>query len=72
MYVDSSACFRVKEDESERFRLDNEVRQGCIMSPWVFNVYIDGGSDEGDGNGKEGRDWRLPGLLYAHDLVFMW
>ena len=28
-------------------------------------------SDEGgeDGDGKEGRDWRLPGLLYADDLV---
>ena len=28
MYVDSSACVRVKVDESERFRIDSGVRQG--------------------------------------------
>ena len=44
MYVDSSACARVKGGESERFRIDSGVRQGCtsIMSPWLFNVYMDG------------------------------
>ena len=33
MYVDSSACVRVKGGESERFRIDSGVRQGCTMSP---------------------------------------
>ena len=42
MYVDSSACVRVKGGESKRFRMDSEVRQGRIMSPWMFNVYMDG------------------------------
>ena len=42
MYVDSSAYVRVKGGESERFRIGSEVRQGCIMSPWQFNVYMDG------------------------------
>ena len=42
MYVDSSACVRVKEGESEQFRIDNGVRQGCIMSPWLFNIYMNG------------------------------
>ena len=32
---------RLKGGESEQFRIDSEVRQGCIMSPWLFNVYID-------------------------------
>ena len=41
MYVDSSACVRLKGGESERFRIDIGVRQGCIMSPWLFNVYMD-------------------------------
>ena len=30
----------VKGGESECFRIDSGVRQGCIMSPWLFNVYI--------------------------------
>ena len=42
IYVDSSACVRVKGGESEQFRIDSGVRQGCIMSPWLFKVYMDG------------------------------
>ena len=34
-------------------------------------MYIYGCSDEEgeDGDGKEGREWRLTGLMYADDLV---
>ena len=39
MYVNSLACVRVKEGESESFRIDKDVRQGCILSSWLFNVY---------------------------------
>ena len=43
MYADSSSCIRVKEGESEQFKIDSGVRQGCIMSLWwLFNVYRDG------------------------------
>ena len=62
MYVDSFACVRVKWGESEWFRMDGGVRWGCTMSPWLFNANIDAVM-------KEGREWRLPGLLYADGLV---
>ena len=42
MYVDSLACVIVKGGENNRFRMDSRVRQWCIMSPWLFNVYLDG------------------------------
>ena len=42
MYIDSSVCIRVKGGESKQFRIDSKVREGCIMSPWLFNVYMDG------------------------------
>ena len=41
MYVNSLAYVRVKGSESQCFRIDSGVRQGCIMSPWLFNVYMD-------------------------------
>ena len=41
MYVDNLACVRVKGGESECFRIDSGVRKGCIMSPCIFNVYMD-------------------------------
>ena len=47
--------------------MDSGVRKGCIMSPWVFNVYIDERGE--NGYEEEGREWILPGLLYADDLV---
>ena len=41
VYVNTLACVRVKGCESECFRIDSGVRQVCIMSPWLFNVYMD-------------------------------
>ena len=70
MYVNSQACVRVKGGECEYFRINNGVRQGCIMSPWLFNVYINAVMKEVknvDGRRgvifqEEGREGRLPGL----------
>ena len=72
-----SACVRVKGGESQQFRIDSGVRQGCIMSPWVLNGYMDGVMKEVKmGMGRrgvsfleDGRKWRLFGILYADDYV---
>ena len=42
MYVDSEACIRVNGEVSEWFKIESGVRQGCVMSPWLFNLYMDG------------------------------
>ena len=61
---------------SELFRIDSGVRQGCIMSPWPFNVYMDAVIEVKMGMGRkgkrfmeEGREWRLLDLLSEDDLV---
>ena len=41
-YVDSRACVRVGNDGSEWLPVNVGLRQGCVMSPWLFNVYVDG------------------------------
>ena len=41
MYVNTLVCVKLKRGEIECFRIDSGVRQGCIMSPWLFNVYMD-------------------------------
>ena len=64
---------RVKGTESDRFTIDSGVRQGCIMSHWLFNVYMDPVITEvkmgrrGVRFLEDGKEWRLPGLLYADD-----
>ena len=35
-------CVRVGHDGSEWFPVHVGLRQGCVGSPWLFNVYMDG------------------------------
>ncbi len=41
-YEGSRACFRVGSGESDWFEVNVGLQQGCVMSPWLFNVYMDG------------------------------
>ena len=37
-YIDSIACVPVGNDVSEWFPVNVGYRQGCVISPWLFNV----------------------------------
>ena len=41
-YVDSRACVQMVNDVIEWFSVNVGLRQGCVVYPWLFNVYIDG------------------------------
>ena len=41
-YVDSRACVLIGMDVNEWFPVNVGLRQGCAMSPWLFNVCVDG------------------------------
>ncbi len=32
----------VNRELSESYSVKVSVRQGCVMSPWLFNIYMDG------------------------------
>ena len=40
-YVDSRACVRVGNGASEWFKVNVGLRQGCVMSPWLFMDGVD-------------------------------
>ena len=42
VHIGSKACVRVGNEVSEWFPVRVGLRQGCVMSPWLFNLYIDG------------------------------
>ena len=80
LYVDSKVCVRVGSEMSEWFPVRVGLRQGCVMSPWLFNLFIDGLVREvnarvlGRGLGLvDERDdmWELNQLLFADDTVFV-
>ena len=42
LYVDSKDCVRVGNEVSEWFPVRVGLKQGCVMSPWLFSLYING------------------------------
>ena len=43
LYEGGKACVKVGQSETEMFDVQKGVRQGCTLSPWLFNVYVDEG-----------------------------
>ena len=41
LYKDSEATVKVGEEMTDWFEVQRGVRQGCPMSPWLFNIYLD-------------------------------
>ncbi len=41
-YKNASASVQVKRELSESFKVEVGVKQGCVMPPWLFNIYMDG------------------------------
>ena len=78
LHVGSKACVRVGNEVSEWFPVRVGLRQGCVMSPWLFNLYIDGVVREVNARvlgrglklvaGNE-NEWELNQLLFADDTV---
>ena len=42
MHVNSSACVRVKGSESNSFKINSGVKHGCVVSPVLYSMCIDG------------------------------
>ena len=79
-YVDSRACVQVGMDVSEWIPVNVGLRQGCVMSPWLFNVYMDGVVREVNarvlGKGLEmmsvnGGRFEINQLLFADDTALV-
>ena len=76
-YKNCRSCVRVRREMIEFFDVRVGFRQGCVMSPWLFNMFMDSvivGMDR-DGRGAslsapEGRG-EMNVLLYADDAVLM-
>ena len=74
LYMKCEVRVKVGEKQSEWFNVDQGVRQGCTLSPWLFTVFLDAivkeareGFVEGVRMGNEIVDV----LLFADDMVLV-
>src|SRR6218665_2099561 len=42
LYEDQSAVIRTEFGDTDRFKIKKGVKQGCILSPFLFNLYAHG------------------------------
>ena len=80
LYEENRMCVKVGNEVSEWFESKVGLRQGCVMSPWLFNIYMDGVVREVyarvGGNGvnlveDDGRHWELCQVLFADDTALV-
>ena len=80
-YDESEACVRVDREEGEWFNVKVGLRQGCVMSPWLFNIFMDGVMKEVRERSREigaslwdcerGTEWMVEWLMFADDTVLI-
>ncbi len=78
-YREANACVRVGGEFSESFVVEVGVKQGCMMSPWLFNIFMEGCMREikckvGNTGAKlrlNGEGWSVVTCLFADDIVLL-
>ena len=72
LYREVGSCVRLGEEKTDWFSLEVGLRQGCILSPILFSVFIDGLAEEVKrvGGAKYG-EIMLSLLLFADDIVLI-
>ena len=74
LYQASEACVRVDGEVSEWFEVKQGVRQGCPLSPWLFNIFLDMVVREAQTNFQGGvklDTCQVQVLLFADDTVLV-
>merc|ERR1712002_206763 len=81
LYEESEAMARVCRKEGDWFSVKVGLRQGCVMSPWLFNIFMDGVMREvrekaGDVGAcmqdvRSKREWKVEWLMFADDTVLV-
>ena len=73
LYENTESCVLIGEEKTNYFDVDVGVRQGCILSPTLFSIYINSMAEEinQSGIGIEVLGSRIAILLYADDIVLI-
>ena len=77
-FSESRVCVKGDSGMGEWFAVEVLQRLGCMMSPWLFNMYMDGVAREVNTRvnnrgvemiGQRGNAWRVNLLFYNDDAL---
>ena len=75
MYTQDLACISLGEEITSSFRINQGVKQGCILSPLLFNIFLADLPDQlnhGDARPVQINDTEsLNSLIWADDLLIL-
>ena len=72
LYTQSESCVRVLGSKSDSFPVGVGLRQGCVLSPILFVIFMDRISRcSCGGEGLQFGGLRIASLLFADDVVLM-
>ena len=81
LYEKSEACVRVCREEGDWFEVGVGQSQGCVMSPWLFNLLMDAAMNEvrekaGDvgvtlRDERRSFEWKVDWLMFADNTVLL-
>ena len=73
IYTNDKACIKVDRQHTEPFDISRGVRQGCVLSPLLFNIFIAGLIKELDLNQAKTMigGYEIACIAWADDLVLV-
>ena len=71
MYIHDFSCISTGVSLTEKFRINQGVKQGCILSPLLFNIFISDLTEAlGEGESNPVKDTtNINSLIWADDLT---
>ncbi len=73
IYAEDQACVKIGDKHSDLFRTNMGVRQGCVLSPLLFNIFLSDIQSKFDSCGSNPSlvNEEISSLLWADDILLL-